>query len=49
MRPTAGNLILTITRDLQATFILPAQNRLDSKRFFQSTDDDNIFGRRRWF
>jgi hypothetical protein len=30
--------------DLPATFILPAQNRLASKRFSQSTDDGNAFG-----
>jgi hypothetical protein len=37
--PTAGNLILTITHDLPATFIFPAPNRLASKRFSQSIND----------
>jgi hypothetical protein len=36
-------------RDLPGTFIAPAPNRPDSKRFFQFTDDDNIFGTRRRF
>ena len=39
--PTAGNLILTITRDSRATFIFPAPNRLVSKRFSQSITDRN--------
>jgi hypothetical protein len=47
MPRTAGNLILTITRDLRATFILPTPNLLASKRFFQSTNDCNAFGTRR--
>ena len=38
---TAGNLILTITRDLPATFIFPAPNRPASKRFSQFTNDCN--------
>jgi hypothetical protein len=44
---TAGNPILTITRDLQATFILPTPSRRGSKRFFQSTNDGHTFGIRR--
>ena len=36
---TAGNLTLTITHDLPATFIFPAPNRLVSKRFPQSITD----------
>jgi hypothetical protein len=39
----------TITRDLPGTFIAPAPSRPDSKRFFQSAADDNIFGTRRRF
>jgi hypothetical protein len=42
--PTAGNLIPTIIRGLPATFMLPAPNRLDSKHFFQSIDEENTFG-----
>ena len=30
--------------DFLDTFILPAPNRLDSRRFFQSTNDKNTFG-----
>ena len=37
--PTAGNLILTITRDLPAIFTCPAPNRLVSRRFSQSIND----------
>ncbi len=37
----AGNRILTITRDLQDTFIWPAPNRPDWKHFSQSTNDTN--------
>jgi len=43
MPHTAGNLIPTITRASPATFTLPAPNRLDSKRFFQSTNDASSF------
>src|SRR5436309_15469214 len=39
--PIAGNRILTITRDLQDTFIWPAPNRPDWKHFSQSTNDTN--------
>jgi hypothetical protein len=46
---SAGNPMPTITRDLPGTFIAPTPSRPDSKRFFQSTDDDNIFGTRRRF
>src|SRR5436190_1132208 len=38
----AGNRILTITRDLQDTFIWPAPNRPDWKHFSQSTNDTNL-------
>ena len=41
MLPTAGNLTLTITHDLPATFIFPALSRPASKRFFQFTIDRN--------
>ena len=37
----AGNLILTITRDLPATFIFPTLSLLASKRFFQFMTDGN--------
>jgi hypothetical protein len=39
-------LILTTTRDLPATFILPARNQLGLKPFSQSTDDVNALGTR---
>src|SRR5262245_54102368 len=39
MPPTAGSPTPTIIRDLQDTSISPTPNRLDSKRFFQSTND----------
>jgi len=45
MPPTAGNPTPTITLDLPGTFIAPTASRPDSKRFFQSTDDDNFIGR----
>jgi hypothetical protein len=49
MPPPAGNPTPTITRDLPGTFIALTPSRPDSKRFFQSTDGDNIFGTRRRF
>ena len=47
MPPTAGNLTPIIIPDSRATFILPEPNRLDSKRFFQSIADANVFETRR--
>ena len=41
---TAGNLTPTIIRDLPGTFILPAPNRLGSKRFSQSIASLNRSG-----
>ena len=37
--PTAGNLILTITHDLRATFIFPKLSRPVSKRYFRGTSN----------
>ena len=37
--PTADNLILITTRDLQGVFILPPPNRLAWKRFSPSTNN----------